>query len=265
MPRAPKFTPVAAAKLAPAPPNLFAGTSGWAYTTWKPDFYPSDLPARAFLHHYAARLTSVEVNFTFRKLCEDQQLREWIAATPPAFRFSFKVPQRITHFQRFRDSQDSVAEFIAHLEPVREARKLGAILFQLPPNFKSNTALLSALLAAPALADPSLQLAFEFRHESWFAEDIYDILRRHNAALCIAESEDILTPDVHTAAHSYFRLRCPGGYKPAKVKAHAAKLTQLADSREVYAYYKHEDAPTGALNATAMLRSAVATLKKGAR
>src|SRR3978361_1530510 len=102
--------------VAPAPENLYAGTSGWAYPTWKPGFYPAKTPARSFLNHYASKLTSVEVNYTFRPLPKEPQLQGWLDATPDNFRFSFKAPQRITHFQRLRESRVSVAEFIAALE-----------------------------------------------------------------------------------------------------------------------------------------------------
>jgi uncharacterized protein YecE (DUF72 family) len=255
LPRAPKFNAVAAASLAPSPANLFTGTSGWAYPTWKPEFYAADVPSRAFLHVYASLLTSVEVNYTFRTLPTQTQLQGWLDATPPGFRFSFKAPQRITHFQRLRNSQEAVAEFIASLQPAREAGKLGPLLFQLPPNFAADPARLKDFLALPAF-DGSLPLAFEFRHASWFSEETYAILRRHNAALCVAESNDLASPDVRTAKHRCYRLRRDGGYSPAELNAFAARFTALAKEGEVFVYFKHEDEPTGALNALAMLRRA---------
>jgi uncharacterized protein YecE (DUF72 family) len=266
LPRAPKFVPVAAAALAPAPRNLFVGTSGWAYPTWKPGFYPADLPTRGFLHYYASRLTSVEVNYTFRTLCSREQLQGWLDATPPGFLFSFKAPQRITHFQRLRASQDAVAEFIDALEPARIAGKLGSLLFQLPPNFVADVDRLAAFLQAPALAaDAHLRVAFEFRNASWFTEATYAVLRRHNAALCIAESDDLATPDVTTAAHRCYRLRRNGGYSPAELDAFAARFKKLARTSEVFIYFKHEDEPTGALNATGMLQRACARKPRAAK
>jgi uncharacterized protein YecE (DUF72 family) len=262
LPRAPKFTSVAAKELAASPHNLYVGTSGWAYPTWKPGFYPADVPSRGFLHNYAARLTSVEVNYTFRTLPTAPQLKGWLEATPPGFRFSFKAPQRITHFQRLRESEETTAEFIAALKPVRAAKKLGPLLFQLPPNFAADPERLAAFLAMRALAKTSLQIAFEFRHPSWFADPIYKILRRHNAALCIAESDDLATPDVATGTFRCYRLRRNGGYSPKELKAFATRFTRLADAEEVFVYFKHEDEPTGALNAEAMLRTA-AKLKAG--
>jgi uncharacterized protein YecE (DUF72 family) len=248
---------VAPVSVPAAPNNLFTGTSGWAYPTWKPGFYPANVPSRTFLQTYASRLNSVEVNYTFRKLPTSAQLKLWLDATPPGFRFSFKAPQRITHFQRLRDSYAALAEFIAALAPIRKAGKLGPLLFQLPPNFKADNLRLSSFLKAPALKNKNLQLAFEFRHPGWFTEDTYAILRSRNAALCIAESGDLLTPEVHTANFVCYRLRCNGGYKPAQVKSFATRFAALAQQGEVFAYFKHEDAPTGPLNAVAMLSHAI--------
>jgi uncharacterized protein YecE (DUF72 family) len=254
LPRAPKVIPTAASALAPSPPNLFAGTSGWAYPTWKPGFYPAELPSRAFLHFYASQLTSVEVNYTFRTLPTPAQLQGWLDATPSGFRFSFKAPQRITHFQRLRESTATLAEFIAALKPARKAGKLGPLLFQLPPNFAADNLRLTAFLKLRPLK--THQVAFEFRNATWFTEATYEILRRHNAALCVAESDDLSTPDIATADFRCYRLRRNGGYKPAALKKFAARFTALAETAEVFAYFKHEDEPTGALNATAMLRHA---------
>jgi uncharacterized protein YecE (DUF72 family) len=266
LPRASKFIPVAAPTLAPATPNLFVGTSGWAYPTWKPGFYPADVPSRAFLHFYAAHLTSVEVNYTFRTLPSATQLQAWLDATPPAFRFSFKAPQRITHFQRLRESNSSVAEFIAALTPAHTAAKLGPLLFQLPPNFVADTARLTAFLNLPAFAEnPHIQLAFEFRNTSWFTCATYDVLRSHNAALCVAESDDLATPDITTANFRCYRLRRSGGYTSAQLAAFAKRFTALAHESATYIYFKHEDEPTGALNATAFLAISNRASKPGAR
>jgi uncharacterized protein YecE (DUF72 family) len=187
-------------------------------------------------------------------------LAGWLASTHPSFRFSFKAPQRITHFSRLRECNAAVAELVAALEPVRIAGKLGALLFQLPPNFKANPELLATFLAAPALSGPQPPpIAFEFRHESWFTEEIYAILRAHNSALCIAESDELKTPEVHTAAtHTCFRLRREGGYNPQEIDAFAEKFSALAATRDVYIYFKHEDEPTGALNAVAFLQASIA-------
>jgi uncharacterized protein YecE (DUF72 family) len=244
--------------------RLYAGTSGWAYPTWKPDFYPAGTPAKKFLEFYATQLTSVEVNYTFRALPTAKMLEGWLAATPANFRFSFKSPQRITHFKRLRECEEDVAQLVAALEPVRQAGKLGLLLFQLPPNFKADAERLSGFLAAPAFqAKSAPRIAFEFRHESWFTDEIYAILRECNAALCIAESDDLLTPEVHTAAdYTCYRLRRNGGYSVLELDAFAKRFTALAEQRDVYVYFKHEDEPTGALNATAFLARANADAGK---
>jgi uncharacterized protein YecE (DUF72 family) len=243
-----------------APARIFAGTSGWAYPTWKPDFYPAGTPAKRFLEFYASQLTSVEVNYTFRALPTGKMLEDWLGATPERFRFSFKAPQRITHFSRLRGCDADVTRFVGVLEPVRQREKLGLLLFQLPPNFKGDPVLLAEFLSLPALSGAGApRVAFEFRHESWFSEPIYTVLREHDAALCIAESDEMQTPEVHTAAgHTSFRLRRSSGYSEADVEAFARRFTELAKQRDVYVYFKHEDDPTGALNAASFLRRAAA-------
>jgi uncharacterized protein YecE (DUF72 family) len=263
LPRASK--PIAAAaSLVPAPPNLFVGTSGWAYPTWKPGFYPADVPSRAFLNYYASKLTSVEVNYTFRALPTPAQLQAWLDATPPGFRFSFKAPQRITHFQRLRESNTTLNEFVDALSPAQAAGKLGPVLFQLPPNFTADTTRLNAFLNLRCLAkNPYLQIAFEFRNTSWFTEATYDILRTHNTALCVAESDDFFTPGITTADFRCYRLRRSGGYTSAQLTAFAKSFA--APSSETYIYFKHEDEPTGALNATAFLAKSNRASKAEAR
>jgi len=238
-----------------APPRLFAGTSGWAYPTWKPGFYPPKTPAKNFLPYYASRLTSVEVNYTFRTLPTTRMLEGWLAATPANFRFSFKAPQRITHFSRLRNAEARLAQFVAALEPARAAGRLGLLLFQLPPNFQADAGLLADFLAAPTLAAPGAPpIAFEFRHDSWFTDEIHTALADRNAALCIAESDTLASPEVHPATtHTSFRLRHNGGYTPAELATFAQRLLPLTEHRDVYVYFKHEDEPTGALNATAFL------------
>jgi uncharacterized protein YecE (DUF72 family) len=180
-----------------------------------------------------------------------------MAAVPAGFRFSFKAPQRITHFRRLLDCEAEVTELVEALEPVRFAGKLGPILFQLPPNFKSDPARLKTFLSAPVLKGRRKpRIAFEFRHESWFNEETYAILRTRDAALCIAESEDLRTPEVHCArGFAYFRLRCPGGYSTRQIAALAAKVSATTNGNDVFVYFKHEEEPTGALNAVAFTRA----------
>ena len=234
---------------------MFAGTSGWAYPTWKPGFYPGGTSAKRFLNYYASKLNAVEVNYTFRKLPTQAMLEGWMAETGADFRFCFKAPQGITHFKRLKDCDESLALFFKAIEPARAAGRLGLVLFQLPPNFKLNVERLAVFLAAAADAAQGVPLAFEFRHESWFCEEIYALLRMHAVALCVAMNDELETPEVHTApTHTSFRLRHTGGYKPARLKDFAKKMSALAADRTVYTFFKHEDEPTGALNATAFLQ-----------
>jgi uncharacterized protein YecE (DUF72 family) len=185
-------------------------------------------------------------------------LEGWLSATPAHFRFSFKAPQRITHFKRLANVESDLSQFIDSLALAQSASRLGLLLFQLPPNFKADPALLTAFLQHPALQGPHApRIAFEFRHQSFFTDEIHSILRAHNAALCISETEDLTTPEVHTATtHTSFRLRRPGGYTPAELAAFAKRFTAIAAERETYVYFKHEDEPTGALNAAALLKLA---------
>ena len=253
---------------AKSPPNLFAGTSGWAYTTWRPGFYPATVSAKKFLNFYASQLNSVEVNYTFTKLPTPAIVEDWLAATSPGFRFTFKAPQRITHFSRLIDCERHLAAFLAAIAPVVAAGKLGQVLFQLPPNFKANLPRLESFLACASLNSATTPpLAFEFRHQSWFTapfgNQTEDLLARHNAALCIAETEDFLSPEIHpSSTHTSFRLRHSGGYKPRQISALASRILPLAAAgRNVYVYFKHEDEPTGALNATAFLNQALKLAK----
>jgi uncharacterized protein YecE (DUF72 family) len=232
----------------PSAPNLFIGTSGWAYPTWKPAFYPASVPARAFLRHYGSQLNAVEVNYTFRALPTASQLENWLASVPEGFRFSFKAPQRITHFARLREGQSLVETFLNALAPVR-AGHLGPLLFQLPPNLQADRDLLARFLDLPAFRHAHVPLAIEFRHKSWFADEIYAVLREHNTALCVAESDDLSTPDVQTAPHRCYRLRRSGGYSESELNTLAERFVDRARNGEIYIFLKHEDEPTGALNA----------------
>jgi uncharacterized protein YecE (DUF72 family) len=237
------------------PARIFAGTSGWAYPAWRPRFYPEGLGPGKFLRFYASRLNSVEVNYTFTKLPTPEVVRDWLAQAGDGFRFSFKAPQRITHFNRLIECNALLAEFYDTLKPVAAAGKLGMVLFQLPPNFKADLPRLRSFLAAPAFRRPyAPPIAFEFRNPTWFNEKTTALLRKRGAAYCIADTDDLATPEVHTAAgYTCFRLRRDGGYSDAEIAAFATRFRALAEERDVYVYFRHQDEPNGALNATALL------------
>jgi uncharacterized protein YecE (DUF72 family) len=231
--------------------TLFAGTSGFAYPAWKPGFYPEKLAQAKFLEHYATRLNCVEINYTFRRMPSASTLESWVKATPSGFVFAVKAHQRITHIQRLKNSEQSTEIFLNAIDPLRSARRLGPILFQLPPNLKRDVGLLAAYLA---LLPRDLRYAFEFRHPTWLDEEVYAALREHNAALCLAESEKLEIPEVLTADFVYYRLRKPE-YTAEDVEAIRARTKELlAGGRDLYLMFKHEDDPAGALNAEALLR-----------
>jgi uncharacterized protein YecE (DUF72 family) len=231
---------------------MFIGTSGWAYASWKPDFYPPKLPARRFLEYYATQLNSVEVNYTFRSLPSAQMLQAWLTATGDGFHFSFKAPQKITHILRLRNCESAVDSFFTALQPVVDANRMGVVLFQLPPHFKADSQRLESFLNVAA--KKNLRLAIEFRHESWLNEQIYALLRANNVALCMAESEDLTVSNVATANFSCFRLR-KSGYTDSELASIARMLREASRGGEVYAYFKHEEQPDGAQNAVKVLRS----------
>jgi uncharacterized protein YecE (DUF72 family) len=234
--------------------RLWIGCSGWAYPSWKPDFYPPKTAAKKMLEYYATQLNSVEVNYTFRQLPSPATIDGWLAQTGADFRFSFKAPQRITHFKRLKDCSDALSAFYTALLPVIRSGRMGVVLFQLPPNLKADASTLAGFLkeAAPE-GTGTLRVAFEFRHASWFASEIFDLLRQHRAALCVAESDELQTPDVTTAPFRCYRLR-KSDYGPEDLRQIETQLSANAMQGDVFAYFKHEDTPTGALQASALLK-----------
>jgi uncharacterized protein YecE (DUF72 family) len=219
---------------------IWVGTSGYNYPEWKGSFYPETLPAAKMLPYYAERFPTVEINYTFYRAPNEKILQGWDAATPERFKLTLKAPKRITHDARLRDCADRVRQFLetaAVLGP-----KLGALLFQLPPNLKKDMALFDAFLNA---FPPRVCAAFEFRHVSWLDEEIYARLRARNLALCVADSEKLSTPVEVTADYAYFRLR-DEGYGPADIERWARVIQErTAPCRDVYVYFKHEESGKG--------------------
>ena len=233
-------------------PQLYSGTSGWAYPSWKPTFYPEKLAQKKFLGHYATLLNTVEVNFTFRQLVKETTIQNWMQETPAHFRFGIKAHQVITHIKRLKGTEDFVPRFLATIEPLAAAGKLGPVLFQLPPNLKADPVLLKDFLALLPRSVPS---AFEFRHESWFTDPTYDLLRSCNSALCVAETETITTPDVATGPFVYYRFRKPSYTAEEKRTMIDRIADHMARGRDVFAYFKHEETPEGALLAAELLHA----------
>jgi uncharacterized protein YecE (DUF72 family) len=235
--------------------QLYVGTSGWAYPTWKPAFYPGKLPQNKFLNFYATKLNTVEVNFTFRQLVKETTIQKWLADTPEHFRFTIKAHQVLTHIKRLKGTEEFLQRFLGTLEPLERAQRLGPILFQLPPNFKADQAVLSEFVR---ILPRGVRASFEFRNASWFGEEkpdeaTWQTLRERNAALCVAESEERDTPDVVTANFAYYRYRKPS-YTPEERKAMVARIQHhLTEGRDVFAYFKHEETPEGVLYAADVL------------
>jgi uncharacterized protein YecE (DUF72 family) len=231
--------------------TLYAGTSGFAYPNWKPAFYPAKLPSKQFLKHYSDRLNCVEINYTFRRLPSASTLTNWVEQTPPGFVFAVKANQRITHIARLKNAEPATELFFKMIDPLRTSRRLGPVLFQLPPAMKCDLPLLAAYLD---LLPKDLRFAFEFRHTSWLAEPVYDELRKRNISLCVAESERLEVPEVITADFVYYRLRKPD-YTSEDVEAIRRRSREMvAAGRDLYLMFKHEETPEGALNAEKVLR-----------
>ncbi|MBV8894754.1 MAG: DUF72 domain-containing protein [Acidobacteria bacterium] len=231
--------------------QFFAGTSGWAYSSWKPAFYPEKLAQTKFLIHYSRQLNTVEVNFSFRQLLKETTVQKWLDETPPEFRFAIKAHQVITHIKRLKATDEFVKRFITTLEPLEGAAKLGPVLFQLPPNLKKDCELLNNFL--PTLPR-AVRMAFEFRHPSWFCEETYGLLRNYNAALCVAETEQLVTPNVTTAGFAYYRYRKPEYSDQERTCMVDTIRDHQQHGRDVYAYFKHEETPQGALYALEILK-----------
>lgn len=230
--------------------QLYAGASGFSYASWKPDFYPAKLPAKKFLEYYSRRLNAVEINYTFRRLPAPSTLENWIAATESGFLFAPKANMRITHIRKLKDAAESTELFLKAIDPLRSSRRLGPILFQLPPPFRCDLAVLSDFLSQ---LPGDLRYSFEFRHDSWLTESTYDLLSKYKVALCVAESEKLEVPDVVTAGFAYYRLRKPS-YSPEERKAIVGKAEKLlADGKDVFLFFKHEETPEGAIHAEEIL------------
>jgi uncharacterized protein YecE (DUF72 family) len=220
--------------------NARVGTSGYNFPEWKGTFYPAGLRGADMLPYYAQRLATVEVNYTFYRMPSPKTVAGWDAATPAGFVFALKAPQRITHVARLQDVDRPLRFF---LETGRTlGAKLGPILFQLPPHFKKALDRLTDLLTQfPA----DLRCAWEFRHESWFADDVYAALRAANAALCIADTAEGHTPLVATADFGYLRLR-DQGYPPRALAQWAERVRALGAAwRDAFIFFKHEESGAG--------------------
>ncbi len=216
------------------------GTSGWNYPEWKGSFYPETLKPAGMLPYYAERFGTVEVNATFYRMPTAKAIAGWAGAVSGEFTFVLKAPQQITHFRRLRDADEPVRIFCDVARGL--GPRLGPLLFQLPPNFKKDVGRLGDVLH---LVPPDLRIAWEFRHDSWFADDVYERLRARNAALAIVEDEDATTPAVATADWGYFRLRAVD-YTDARLAEWVTTIRTVGAAwRDAFVFFKHEDEGTG--------------------
>jgi uncharacterized protein YecE (DUF72 family) len=218
---------------------VHVGTSGYNYPEWRGSFYPEKFGTDKMLAYYAERFSTVEINYTFYRVPTEKLLAGWAAGTPDGFAFTLKAPRRITHDAKLQRCEDLLETFCRTSRTL--GPKLGALLFQLPPTFKKDAAVLRAFVG---LLPDGTRAAFEFRHASWLDAEVFDILRARNAALCIADSEKMSTPVEITADYAYFRLR-DEGYGQADIERWAATVRALQGVQDAFVYFKHEEQGLG--------------------
>ena len=219
--------------------KLHVGTSGYSYKEWKGNFYPEDLPAKEMLSYYSRRLPAVEINNTFYRLPQPSMIENWNAQVPERFRFSIKATQRITHIKRLNNVAEET-KYLLETASLLEQR-LGVVLFQLPPNFKKDVERLKAFLD---LLQPDLRTAFEFRHESWFDDETFDLLRARDCALVVSDTDEKpLTEIISTARWGYLRLRRTAYDENDLVEW--MKRVQDQKWKDAFVFFKHEDEGTG--------------------
>lgn len=227
--------------------KLWVGTSGYSYKQWQGSFYPEGLAAKEMLNFYAARLDSVEINNTFYRLPKESVLASWAQQVPASFRFTLKAAQKITHVKRLKDSAAEV-EYLFRVSAALKS-KLGAILFQLPPNLKKNLDRLQEFLS---LLPSEQHIAFEFRHPSWFEEDVFACLKTKNCAVCIADTDEEQNPNIPvTATFGYLRLRRSEYSAADLLRWKKRVVSQPWD--QAYVYFKHEEQGLGPKLAAAFL------------
>ena len=214
------------------------GTSGFSYKEWRPAFYPADLRESGFLRFYATRFNSVEIDSTFYRMPNAKTIDGWKNATGEDFQFALKASQQITHRERLRVPSDALSYLLGIV--TRLERRLGLLLFQLPPFFRCD---LGRLTAFRSVLPPGLRAAVEFRHESWCREGTYDVLKEHGVALCINDGDAETTPLETTASFTCIRLR-RSRYDAALRDEWQRRIHAWADGGlDVYAYLKHENNP----------------------
>jgi uncharacterized protein YecE (DUF72 family) len=230
--------------------NLFVGTSGYSYKEWKGSFYPEKLPAKDMLPYYSERLKAVELNNTFYRLPKREMVESWKAQVPVNFRFSLKASQRITHFKRLKDAEDVTKYMLDTVNALED--RLGVVLFQLPPNMKKDVDRLELFLK---ILPGDLNAAFEFRHPTWFDDEVIQLLKRDNRALCVSDTDDLPANHIDkTADWGYLRLRRVN-YSPPNLTDWIERI-RTQNWKDTYVFFKHEDEGTGPKLAAEFLRLA---------
>ena len=215
--------------------KVHAGTSGFAFKEWKGSFYPADMKDDGMLGFYSSKFSTVEINNTFYRLPREDVLQSWAAQVPEPFTFAIKASQRITHWARLKPQCATAVEFLLKNTSLLAGR-LGPILFQLPPNLEKETDLLRAFLD---MLPRERRYTLEFRHESWFDEDVFSVLRERDVALCITEQADFAAPLVSTASWGYLRLH-RFDYDPPMLADWAARIAGQSWN-EAYVFFKHDE------------------------
>jgi uncharacterized protein YecE (DUF72 family) len=230
--------------------RIHVGTSGWSYKEWKGSFYPADLPADDMLRHYASRLPAVEINNSFYRIPKEKVLLEWAEQVPSAFRFVLKASRRITHINRLADADDSLGYFMRTVNCLGD--RIGPTLFQCPPSLRRNMELLRSFLER---VPRTWRAAMEFRHDSWFDDEVYEALRAHDMALVGVEEDEAATPLVPTASWGYLRLR-KTEYGEDELRAWVARVRAQPWS-EAYVFLKHDEESTAGPDAAVRLAGMV--------
>jgi uncharacterized protein YecE (DUF72 family) len=222
---------------------IHVGCSGWVYPHWREIFYPKEVPQRAWLEFYATHFDTVEINNTFYRLPKPSAVEGWVEHSPPGFLFAVKASRYLTHIKRLKTLDPYVNRFYEPLDALIESEKFGPLLWQFPANFHLNVERLSGALRAL----PSGRHAFEFRHQSWFTEEVYGLLREHGAALVIGDeaSRWVSTPHVRTAEWTYIRLHHGtkgrnGNYSKSEIETWARRISQWRRDTEVYIYFNND-------------------------
>ena len=219
--------------------ELYVGTSGYSYKEWKGNFYPEDIKPDKMLNFYSGQFSTVEINNTFYRVPPKSVFETWKKQVPKDFRFSIKAPQKITHIKRLKDVEEDNKYFVDTIKSL--GNKLGIILFQFPPYFKKNIELLQSFVEQ---IPGNITSAFEFRHESWFEEDLLSLLKEKKFAICLSETDK--EPGIEiisTADKGYLRLR-KSDYTKSEIKKWFSKIKKQ-NWETAFIFFKHEDGAKG--------------------